>query len=724
MKFFLLFFMSILVFAAHAQTVTTIAGDGRKTSTPHAVTFDAAGNIYISDILNGQIRKISPNGQITIIIGATYSTWQHDPHSLVSDKNGNLYYINSFTYNICKITPDGDFSILAGSGTQGNADGTGANAKFYSPASLAIDTSGNLYVADTYYHGLIRKITPEGVVSTLSGTKFIWNGVPSGGADYFVKPTAITVDRLGNLYVADMDLYRIFKISTDKTVTILAGSGKKGTDDGAGLNASFTRAASMCIDNVGNLYVSDWNSIRKISSAGLVTTLAGNGKYGSRDGIGIDASFCAPHGLYVDTASTLYVAESGGSLRKILPNGQVSTVFGRHTDGKGTEATLSRPKGIVFDRLRNAYITDKGNNIIRKISADGVVSTFAGGADILINEGDVYYKDYSKDGVGVDAVFGGPGGIAIDTSGNLYVSDEGFHKIRKITPSGIVTTLAGSGVAGNANGQGINASFNSPDGIAVDIAGNVYVADVQNHVIRKITPWGIVSVCAGSGERGEADGLVANASFDHPYTLAIDKKGNLYVGDQSMAGIRKITSDGIVSSIRSNYGVYNWPAGIVIDPYTDALYVNQRNTVTKVTQEGHLSIIAGSIEYGNKDSVGTQARFNGNWGIAFDNAGDLYVTDFTNDQIRKIAIDHVTGVKDKIIVVDALILFPNPVRNILNIKSSISINSYQITDMTGRELVNNTVANNSIDVSNLNSGIYFIKASTEKGDIINKFIKE
>jgi sugar lactone lactonase YvrE len=326
-------------------------------------------------------------------------------------------------------------------------------------------------------------------------------------------------------------------------VTTLAGSGKKGFADGAAKEASFRGPSGVVIDGIGNVYVGDYgnNRIRKITQDGVVSTVAGNGnpskqksKASKGETVGTKADFNKPVGLAVDKGGNIYVADACNHLiRKITPAGVVTTLAGSgkpdFADGKGGGARFCSPRGVAVDESGNVFVADSKNNRIRKITATGNVTTFAGSG-----------IEGHADGLGKEASFNKPHGVAIDGSGNVYVSDRFNHSIRKISPSGTVTTLAGSGKPEFADGQGKEASFNQPHGIAVDEIGTVYVADTFNHRIRKIGPSGYVTTLVGSGNPGSEDGYGSAASFNNPDALAIDGSGNVYVADQQNHKIRKI----------------------------------------------------------------------------------------------------------------------------------------------------------------------------------------
>jgi mucin-19 len=272
----------------------------------------------------------------------------------------------------------------------------------------------------------------------------------------------------------------IRKITPVGVVTTFAGDGTPGFKDGTGSGAQFNGPSAIVINSSGTLFVSDAGNhcIRRITSAGVVSTFAG-GVSGFADGIGINAQFNSPQGIAVDSLGNVFVADSGNHrIRSITPAGQVSTLAGQSlsgtTDDLGTLAKFNTPTGLAIDSLRNLYVTDKNNHRIRKVTAQGGVSTLAGSTSGFIND------------TGVAAQFNSPVGITIDSTGTLYVADTGNHRIRTVTSTGVVTTLVGLSGSGNSNGSPNQAQFNSPYSITVGTTGVFYVADYSNHLIRKI----------------------------------------------------------------------------------------------------------------------------------------------------------------------------------------------------------------------------------------------
>ena len=332
-----------------------------------------------------------------------------------------------------------------------------------------------------------------------------------------------------------------------KTSTSYGGTGSgKDTISGDTI-ASFNQPTGIAVDAAGNIYVSDYgdNLIRKISAAGIVSTIAGNGNQGSLNGLDTASSFNGPTALALDAAGNIYVADDNNNMvRKISTNGMVSTYAGSDStgliNGPAANSALFGPTGVAVDGSGNVYIADAGNNIIRMVNTSDVVSTYAGSTNEAATNGPL-----------LSASFNNPTGLAIDGSGNIFVADMLDGMIREISPStGTVTTLAGSGdTTASVNGTGTAASFYFPNSLAVDASDNIYVTEYATNLIRKVDPTGVVTTFAGNGAAGQADSTGTSASFNGPSGIAVDKSGNLYVADTYNNVIRKITPAGVVSTI-------------------------------------------------------------------------------------------------------------------------------------------------------------------------------
>jgi sugar lactone lactonase YvrE len=369
---------------------------------------------------------------------------------------------------------------------------------------------------------------------------------------------------------------------------------------GDGSNSAFSIPNAVVVDKNGNVYVTNPgnNKIIKITSAGIVTTLAGSGTVGAVDGNGSSSQFYAPTGITIDSVGNLFVADKlNNRIRKITPNGDVTTFAGSSAgfaDGVGTAAQFNGPYNVAIDSSDNLYVTDTNNNRIRKITSTGVVTTVAGSG-----------VAGAANGIGTAAQFNLPFGITVDSSGNLYISDTWNHLIRKITPNGTVTTFAGS-VAGFADGTGTSAMFNAPGGITVDALGNVYVADISNQRIRKITSSGVVTTIAGAGTIGFADNTSAlQALFNQPFGISTDSAGNLYVADTSNSRIRKLTPS-INSPIAVTQSAGILAAGTTQSAGTLVAGTQAVNTASVSTQPAS-TLAAGTTQSTGTLAVGTQS---------------------------------------------------------------------------------------------------------------------
>lgn len=570
------------------------------------------------------------------------------------------------------------WQVFAGSGGgEGHVDGMGTNARFSRPSDVAVDRHGNVYVADSV-NTTIRKITPAGAVSTLAGAPTREGGYKDGqgSAARFFYPEGIAVDRDGNVYVADRA--KIRKVSPTGMVSTLAGSGIEGSADGGATKAQFKRPMGLCVDGAGNVYVADSgnHTIRKVTPGGTVSTIAGKpGVPGYRDGSALSSLFTDPQGVTVDTAGNIYVADGSGVVRKIAVNQVVSKVAGRINvtfeggtydgfsgfDASLTGTDLGQIWGISVDATGNLYIAANGG--VFKVSSAGVVTTFTtlegGFFDLqgitVDSQGSVYVCDNSghtvkkiapdgssstfaggetfsgtTDGAGKSALFSYPSGMAVNSSGTLFIGGE---TVRQVTPDGLVTSLSGYG------------RFSSL--AAVDDALNLY--GIDGHSVKKVDRDGSTTLLAGSSSlSGAVDGKGANARFNGPIGMAMGSNNTLYIADSGNNTIRTINSSGIVTTLAGMAGAagfvngigtgarFNWPYGVAVDSLGSVFVADSNNNrVRKIGANYSVTTFAGSGAWGEKDGVGASATLSFPVSPAVDGTGCVYVIDGPGT-IRKI----------------------------------------------------------------------------------------
>lgn len=492
----------------YSVRVGTTANSSSVTSDAASLTVKPGNGI---DLVAGCATLIN---RVVSIDGKGSAATLSFPSKLASDKIGNVYVTDGF--GIRKISPDGTVTTPYNLKTQG---------------PIAVGPEGNVYVSGdvTTANSGIQKISPEGVVSTLVA------GYTASG---------LAVDTTGNIYASDNG-NSIRKITPSGTVTVLAGSpGQAGSADGLGAAARFFGPRGLIVDPTGNIYVVDAGNqtVRKITPQGMVTTIAGTvGVWGTADGQGTAAQLLAPEDLASDLHGNIYIVEADG-VRKLGQDGTVTRVAGKaavfgYIDGTPVSALFNRPQGIALDAAGNIFVADRLNQVVRRVNANGDVTTVAGREPISTYA----VCSGSNDGDGFTARFKAPEGITKDASGNLYVADSGNYTIRKITPAGAVSTIAGmAGAQGSGDGNGTNARFNAPRGMAINAAGNLYVADGSS--IRLITPTGNVSTIASPQNMWD----ISN--------VALDGAGNLYVVGivdrlSDAIGLRRIAADGTITPI-------------------------------------------------------------------------------------------------------------------------------------------------------------------------------
>ena len=649
--------------------VSTVAGSGqdghidsagRRAAAsfhqPLGVVADSQGNVYVADTLNHQIRKIMTNGQVLTWAGSGRpgaadgigsSASFNAPHGLALAADDSLVVADTGNHRVRQISRSGHVSTLAGSGLAGDADGAAAAAQFNGPEGVAV-LGDAIWVADARNHK-IRCIGADGRVSTLAGSGAPGAADGVGPAASFNSPSGIAADGAGAVYVGDTANHKIRRIDGSGTVSTLAGTGQAGALDGSPANALFSHPAGVAVARDGAVYVADTgnHSIRKITAAGIVSMFAGPDQQhrpGPPGGVGPVARFNQPSALAATFDGVLVVADAANhAIHQITPAGAVGLLAGTGSAGAAdgfavAPVALHQPLGLAVDDRGTAYLTQAGWGALRKIAADGLTTTLAQGGN-----------DSNLDGVGPAAAAWQPVGLAVNAQGTAFVADAANHLVRKVSAWGVVSTLAGQPRAGAADGLGTAASFNAPQGLVLDAQGTVFLSDTGNHKIRKISAAGVVTTWAGSGQAGTADGAAATASFNRPGPIARDALGNLYVYDTGSFILRKISPAGVVSTVagsgqsgfadgRRSAASFNLIGGIAVDKAGVLFHSDTVNhMLRRVAADGNVSTLAGQPgQFGAVNGGLSSARFFAPSGIALRADGSLLVADMFNHPLRKI----------------------------------------------------------------------------------------
>jgi sugar lactone lactonase YvrE len=634
----------------------------------------------------------------------------NNPSSICVDPSGNFYITDATNHAIRRISSAGTVSTFAGLiGSSGRADGTGATARFNTPLCICINPAGTtLYVSDTVNHRIRQIVISTQEVTTLAGPGPATAPVTgdtdgTGTAARFNSPFGITVHPTnGDVYVADYDNRKIRRVTSAGVVTTPYGPAQgtitSGATDATGNSARFFNPVGVIFDSNGTLFVSEGTSgnrkIRKIDlTTNAVTSFTGvantQSALGYTDGFGADALFGGGAYMAIDSSNNIYLPDSAGhKIRKISPAGGLVTISGTAptvtpatgtTNGMDTVGRFNNSFGITIYN-NDLYVADQSNHCIRRLSlgATNQVGTYFTGRTLgtgITNDGfgNVYPfydgniltrlniygvesifagvagSSSSTDGAGSAARFNGPCGSAVDYNNNIFVADAGGNRIRRISPAGLVTTYAGTGTASFVNGPGTTATFNVPRGVGVDPAGNVYVGDWDNEVVRKITQSRMVTTFAGSGAAGTSDGSGNRyaATFTSASCIVNDSEGNLYIVDRSAQNIRRITSAGVFSNFAGSgtassvdgtgtSATFNNPECIYVDK-NDNLYIIDilGQVVRRITPSAVVTTIAGLAgATGSTDAVGSLARFTNPYGITIDSAGNMFLTDRNFGSIR------------------------------------------------------------------------------------------
>ena len=564
------------------------------------------------------------------------------PDGLASGPNGGFYVsvADQVHSEVCHVSASGAVSLAAGDGTPGYlpapyGDATAATgAELYNPAGLAFD-GGELYIADRF-NNRVRLVNTSGVITTIAGDGASGGPLSAPGPATSValdRPSAVVVSSSGDVYVADSSANEVLELSPSGRLSVFAGTGVAGYsgDGGPATQAELSFPTALALSSNGDLYIADSgnNRIRMVSPSGVITTVAGTGVAGfSGDGgPAPQAELSFPTAIALSSTGALLIADGGNRrVREVSPTGTITTVAGNGTlglsgdGGPATQAGLSEPLGVAAGP-GGIYVADAWNDVVRRILPSGVIETVAGAADglqfpvaVALNAaGDIFVADWSNrvievtpsgaartvagtgvagfsgdGGRAVKAELDRPSGLAVAPNGDLYIADSGNNRVRMVSPNGIITTIAGTGVAGFSGdgGPAVKAELNDPEGLAIGPGGGLYIADSHNQRIREVLPGGAIRTVAGNGEVGyTGEGVPAlSAALNYPAGVALDSSGNLYVADDGECDVDEVSAaTGDLTTIAGwtpangvtptcgyvgpgGTGMLNHPTSVAVDP--------------------------------------------------------------------------------------------------------------------------------------------------------------
>ena len=529
---------------------------GARLNSPSRLALDWIGNLYLADTNNHRIRKIAVDGTITTVAGTGSGGFSGDggpatkaqlysPSGVAVDLAGVLYIADTTNNRVRKVGPDGTITTVAGGGTGGDG-GPATSAGLRYVYDVAVDAVGNLYIREWF---AIRKVNPQGTISTYRTVDCEGRG--------------LAVDASGSAYVP-CRVGTVVRLDPGGSGAVMAGGGWALGDGGPATAANLGSPLDVAVDMANNIYIADSGNhrVRKVSGRGTITTVAGSGQpaLSGDGGAAAGATLSEPGGVLADAAGNIYIADSGnGRVRKIGRDGTISTVAGGGTElgdgGPATKALLLEPAGLALDRTGSLYIADYGDWRIRKVDRSGTIATVAGG-----KRG----GDSGDGGPATDALVYGPTGVTVDASGNIYIAEDG-RSIRKVDTRGIISTLVAD---------------KYPAGVALDTGGNLHMTNTHDHLVQKIAASGALTTVAGNGRAGfSGDGGAATlASLDRPTSLFFDAAGNLYITDRNNQRARKVNANGVISTVAGNgtarfwgdgwaptMASLSWPEGLAVD---------------------------------------------------------------------------------------------------------------------------------------------------------------
>jgi uncharacterized protein (TIGR03437 family) len=546
--------------------IATVAGTGRKASSPDGaaptdtsllsprnVAADAAGNLYIAEFEGHRVRKLTPDGKLSTVAGTGVAGWSGDgstasaaqinyPAGMAFDRAGALYFADSGNNAVRKVYADG---------TIGTVLGRSPATALYTPLAVAMDPAGTLYAADSTF--VVRAFTTGGKWLGYAGT-----GVPGFSGDGGSAASAalnsandLAADLNGNLFIADG--MRLRRVDPSGNIVTVAGDGYAHSvgDGGPAIVAQLYQPSALTLDSTGNLFIADSGTerVRQVTRDGAITTLAGTGvaARGTADGSPAgNVALNTPMGVAMDSSGAVLLADTyNHRVLLVTPARAIRAVAGTGTSGASPEGTLPLlaqlrgPRAVCVDRSGNLYgtlyIVDTSNHRVLRLSPGGTLQTAAGNGSP---------GSAGDEGAARFAQLNTPGACATDSAGNLFIADTANHAIRKVNPAGVISTVAGAGIAGSSGDEGAAtaARLASPRGVVADDMGDIFIADTGNHRIRQVTPDGVIHSLAGSGAPGFSGdgGPAAGALLNGPQGLFLDGAGDLYFADTGNNRIRRL----------------------------------------------------------------------------------------------------------------------------------------------------------------------------------------
>ena len=670
-----------------SYTITTVAGADRLPiadsapaletvlEEPSGLAFDDDGNLYITEFSRFVVWRLDASGTVTRVAGNGESipgppgmlateTPLGDLGGAVIDHAGRLHVAGFGRVNI--VDAEGVLRVEVGTGPPGIAgDGGPANlAQVGRVTGLAVGLANELYIADGFR---VRRVDATGTITTVAGRLgppgYSGDGGPAVAAQ-LGWVFGLAVDSVGNLYIADSTNSRVRMVDTAGTITTVAGSGVSGFsgDGGPATEAQLGTVAGLAVDNSGNIYISDLehNRVRKIDPSGTISTVAGTGRGGyNGDGIpATEATLLHPRGIAVDRSGDLYIGDAyNHRVRRVDQMGMITTVAGIGQwmsvgdGGPALEADLRSPAAVAVDAFDNLYIADGLNSRIRKVDAEGTITTVAGVGD---------WGFGGDGGPALSALFTVPTGVAVDGYGNVYITSDEDNRVRMVNAAGVVTTVAGAREAGfgGDGGPATRALLNTPTGLATDARGNLYIADTFNDRVRMVNPVGVITTVAGNGQFGfDGDGGSATmASVEFPVSVAVDAFGSLYIG-QAPSVVRKVDPAGVITTVAGQFRVFGYggdggpavsarlsvPEGVAVDMLGNLYIADVGNhVVRRVDPAGMIATVAGSgssgmLGDGGDGGPALEAQLTSPGGVATDSKGNVYVAETWDHKVRKLA---------------------------------------------------------------------------------------